>query len=184
MGLKNWCLGLLLESELCQQWMWKWQPCQHKRFVLWNPTPHGLGTMKQGRYRQDFRVIHINSYLPGLLSKCHGRQQHSLKRKDVKIYRISHAKHKCWWDCCIVSVKVYICFTPLWQELITTLNTNFMSIQSACHFYTQCAEFRWSDEVRCNWPIETQTKLPPLSRWHFQMHFLEWKCTNFTGVCS
>ena len=27
--------------------------------------------------------------------------------------------------------------------------------------------------------IEAKTKLPPFSRWHFQMHFLEGKCLNF-----
>ena len=36
--------------------------------------------------------------------------------------------------------------------------------------------------------IETETNLPPLRRRYFQMHFLEWKCTNFaynlTKVCS
>ena len=36
--------------------------------------------------------------------------------------------------------------------------------------------------------IETKTKWPPFSRWHFRMHFLEWRCKNFdwdfTEVCS
>ena len=36
--------------------------------------------------------------------------------------------------------------------------------------------------------IEAETKWPQFSRWHFQMHFLEWKCINFdrcfTEVCS
>ena len=36
--------------------------------------------------------------------------------------------------------------------------------------------------------FKAETKWPPFSRLHFQMHFLEWKCmnidSNFTEVCS
>ena len=39
-----------------------------------------------------------------------------------------------------------------------------------------------------NQHFEAETKLPPYHRRHFQVHFLEWKCMNFskdlTEVCS
>ena len=31
-----------------------------------------------------------------------------------------------------------------------------------------------------DWLLEAETKLPPFFGRHFQMHFLEWKCMNFT----
>ena len=37
----------------------------------------------------------------------------------------------------------------------------------------------WPGRINFWYHIEAETKWPPFSRRHFQMHFLEWKCMNF-----
>ena len=44
---------------------------------------------------------------------------------------------------------------------------------SMMHMYHQAA---------VNQHIEAETKWPPFCRWHFQMHFLEWKCMKFNKI--
>ena len=36
--------------------------------------------------------------------------------------------------------------------------------------------------LRLHYHFEAETKLPPFRRRHFQMHFREWKCMNFTSL--
>ena len=42
--------------------------------------------------------------------------------------------------------------------------------------------------ISLSWHIEAETKWPPFYRWHFKVHFLEWKPLNFkddyTETCS
>ena len=69
------------------------------------------------------------------------------------------------WD--LLCVMCYVCYVCGWQPM---------------------GQVEWGEHVGINQLIEAETKWPPFSRRHFQIHFLQWKCMNFAyifiEVCS
>ena len=76
------------------------------------------------------------------------------------------------------NVLKWLCLHIIGEALLTDIaevGTNVLWAYAMCY---QIILFRCR-YILCYQHIETKTEWPPFRKRNFQMHFLEWKCTNF-----
>ena len=69
------------------------------------------------------------------------------------------------------TIFVSICHIVTWHKYVAALTISYIGGPRTCNI-------RWKRAFIYQY-IEVETNCPTSSRRHFQMHFLEWKCTNF-----
>ena len=75
--------------------------------------------------------------------------------------------HSFWWHSFIF--KRWLSYMS-WQSIYMTVKVCTCQINSA---------LQWCSKTRRFFNTLRPRKWPPISRRHFQMHFLQWKCMNF-----
>ena len=82
----------------------------------------------------------------------------------------THRKKLNW----IFFIKIQYIF---YWKYIWKFDTTFKTNQNINHI--SFVGYTIHTSIICCWDIEAETKWPPLSRQHFQTHFLKWKYRNF-----